>query len=341
MRGWDPNTQKPIVGRSKNNDLLPKASAGQKPSRSKSGSYSLMVTDMGVADQTEANLLARARMSERSGAFLEVEGSVFRRPDVTAGEMIELDGIGERFSGQYLVTNATHSYSSSAGLFTRFTVRGLRNGLLTEQMSNLPAVQKFNNPVVAIVSNNKDPQGWGRVKLNYPWLEEKLESDWARVSYPGAGGAGSGMAAIPAVNDEVLVIFEHGDFNRPFVIGSLFNGKNIQKKSAKGNEDPAQIREWRSAKGHTITLTDKHGAEKIEVRSKAGHQMVLDDTQKTLEIKAAGGQKITLTRSGEVVIEGKGVKVKSAGQLSLEAGSNMSIRANGKLDLKGSVINLN
>ncbi|MEM8863563.1 MAG: VgrG-related protein, partial [Chloroflexota bacterium] len=308
VRGWDPNTQKTIVGRSTNGELLPKAEAGTNPSRHQTGDYSLMVTDMGPIDQNEANLLADARMNERSGSFLEVEASVFRRPDIEAGKTIELDGIGERFSGQYLVTNATHSYSASSGLFTRFTVRGLRSGLLTEQMNHLPPVQKFDSPVIAIVSNNKDPQGWGRVKLNYPWLEEKLESDWARVSYPGAGNEMSGITAIPAVNDEVVVVFEHGDFNRPFVIGSLFNGKNKGRASSQnGKEDPAQKREWRSTKGHTISLTDKHGEEKIEVMSASGHQMVFDDTQKTLEIKSANGQKITLTQSGEVVIEGKGV----------------------------------
>lgn len=342
VRGWDPNTQKTIVGRSNNGDLLPSVAAGTKPSRHQTGNYSLVVTDMAPIDQNEANLLAEARMNERSGAFLEVEATVFRRPDIEAGKTIELDGIGERFSGQYLVTTATHSYSASGGLFTRLTVRGLRSGLLTEQMNKLPPVQKFNSPVIALVSNNKDPQGWGRVKLNYPWLEEMLESDWARVSYPGAGSEMSGMAAVPAVNDEVLVIFEHGDFNRPFVIGALFNGNNNGGiRSQNGKEDPAQVREWRSVKGHAIALTDKHGQEKIEVKSNAGHQMVLDDTNKTLQIKAVNGQTITLTQGGEVVIEGKGVTVKSSGQLSLESGSNMSIKANGTLDIKGMVINLN
>jgi len=77
------------------------------------------------------------------------------------------------------------------------------------------------------------------------------------------------------------------------------------------------------------------------VKSKAGHELIFDDTKKTLEIKAASGQKITLTQSGEVIVEGKNVKVKSSGQLSLESGSNMNIKANGSLNLKGMVINLN
>ncbi|MFK7802799.1 MAG: VgrG-related protein [Anaerolineae bacterium] len=342
IRGWDAKTQKPLIGRSKNGDLMPKISSGKQIQDNDSSHYSLVVTDLVPTNQNEANLLADARMNERSGAFLEVEGSVFRRPDVEAGTTIELDGIGERFSGEYLVTSATHSYSASAGLYTRFTVRGLRSGLLTEQMAHLAPVQKYNSPVTAIVSNNKDPQGWGRVRLNFPWLEEKLESDWARVSYPGAGAETSGFEIIPAVNDEVIVIFEHGDFNRPLVIGSLYNGKNKASQSAHDSkDDPAEIRQWRSKKGHVITLHDKHGQEKVEVQSNGGHQILLDDKSGDLEINAAGGQKITLAKSGEVTIEGKSVKVKSSGQLSLESGSNMNIKANGKLDIKGSIINLN
>ena len=76
---------------------------------------------------------------------------------------------------------------------------------------------------VAIVTNVKDPNKLGQVKVCFPRLPGKPESDWVRVVQP-AAGAGRGFYWIPEVNDEVLVAFEFGDIRRPFVVGSLYNG---------------------------------------------------------------------------------------------------------------------
>ena len=79
--------------------------------------------------------------------------------------------------------------------------------------------------VVALVTNNDDPDRMGRVKLKFPWLSDSYESDWATHD---AGGAGpdSGACFLPEVNDEVLVAFEFGDVGKPVVVGGLHNGKD-------------------------------------------------------------------------------------------------------------------
>jgi uncharacterized protein involved in type VI secretion and phage assembly len=76
---------------------------------------------------------------------------------------------------------------------------------------------------IAVVTNVNDPDQQGRVKICFPWLPGKPESDWARVAQP-AAGPGRGFYWVPAVNDEVLVAFERGAPNHPYVIGSLWNG---------------------------------------------------------------------------------------------------------------------
>ncbi|MHC5732095.1 MAG: phage baseplate assembly protein V, partial [Nostoc sp.] len=79
--------------------------------------------------------------------------------------------------------------------------------------------------LVGIVTDNKDPQGWGRVKVKFPTLTEDHASNWARVVAPGAAN-GRGFDCLPEVNDEVLVGFEHGDIHRPYVLGGVWNGKD-------------------------------------------------------------------------------------------------------------------
>ena len=67
------------------------------------------------------------------------------------------------------------------------------------------------------VTNNKDPEGWGRVKVKFPTLTEEHESNWARVVALGAAKQ-RGFDCLPEVNDEVLVGFEHGDIHRPYFL---------------------------------------------------------------------------------------------------------------------------
>ena len=67
---------------------------------------------------------------------------------------------------------------------------------------------------VAIVRDNKDTSGLGRVKVSFPWHSQPQESYWARVATPMAGNE-RGIYFIPEVNDEVLVAFERGDVRFP------------------------------------------------------------------------------------------------------------------------------
>lgn len=80
--------------------------------------------------------------------------------------------------------------------------------------------------VVAIVTNNRDPEKLGRLKVRFPWLSDVNESAWARLCTPLAG-KGRGFYYLPEIDDEVLVAFEFGDINRPIILGSLWTGEHI------------------------------------------------------------------------------------------------------------------
>src|SRR5205807_6859560 len=84
--------------------------------------------------------------------------------------------------------------------------------------------------LVAIVTNNKDADIGGRVKVKYPWLGDE-ESHWARLITPMAG-SGRGMYFLPEVGDEVIVALEHGDINHAYVVGGVWNGQDKPPKPA-------------------------------------------------------------------------------------------------------------
>src|SRR5215468_3357359 len=107
---------------------------------------------------------------------------------------------------------------------------------------------------MGIVTNVKDPEMLGRVKLCFPRLPGKPESDWARVAQP-AAGEGRGFYWVPQVNDEVLVAFERGQTNHPYVIASLWNGKDKPMKDGYSDDNTKVM--IQSTSGHQVILEDK------------------------------------------------------------------------------------
>ena len=192
---------------------------------------------------------------------------------------------------------------------------------------------------VALVAANDDPQNLGRVKLRYPWLETSGESDWARMAVPMAG-ADRGTYFVPEVGDEVLVAFEDGEIDHPYVIGALWNGED--RPPSEAPTDDNDIRQIRSRSGHELTFDDGDGGEAIRIETAAGHVVILDDSDDTIAIEDTGGNRIefdgssrslSISSDGTVSIEAPSVEISSSGNLDIEAG--------GALSLDGAVITLN
>jgi len=341
VRGWDVEKQQPLVGRASRGSLYPQLGEtkdGAEWARN-FGTGRVIIVDAPVVTQGEADLLAAARLDEMSAMFVEAEGEAIRRPDIRAGLIVNIEAVSERFSGAYLVTHVTHTFSP-AGLRSVFYMRGPRSGLLSEQFYNASQVDRLPGVVVGIVTNTDDPQNWGRVKVKFPWITEDAESDWCRVSGAGAGPE-AGLFIMPAVGDEVLVAFIHGTFSQPCVLGSLWNGKMKIPPEAEGaasGEKPL-VRTWHSRSGHWIAMYDD-SKKKLELVSAKGQSLTLDDSAQSIQIKTEQVE-ITL-KQGKVNIQSNSeVAIKSSGNLKLEANGNIDIKASGQVNVQGSMINLN
>lgn len=194
--------------------------------------------------------------------------------------------------------------------------------------------------VIGIVTNNQDPDNMHRVKVRFPWLsaEQADESNWARVVTPMAG-KDRGLYYLPEVDDEVLVAFEHGSVDHPFVIGALWNGKDTPPESNQDKQN--NCRTIKSRSGHVVRLNDKQGGEAIEIIDKSGNKIVIRSTDNTLTIEAQGDIAIK-SGSGKLAMTAPaGIEIQSQTSIKIKAGTTMDVSATGPMTVKGALIKLN
>ncbi|MDA8219104.1 MAG: VgrG-related protein [Dehalococcoidales bacterium] len=330
VRAWDPQNRSTIIGRATQSQVPPQVGqerqGGQAAQQAYQSQARQVIVNRIVQSQAEADTLAQAVHDEISGSYIRAEGACRGNPQVAAGATVNLVAIGNRYSGQYTVTRSLHRFDLE-GYVTRFTVSGRRSDSLLELVRGPGDGRRDPGVVVGVVTDNTDPQGQARVRVSFPWLDDSQASAWARLVTPMAGD-GRGIEFIPEVNDEVLVAFEHGDMNRPLVLGALWNGQDAPPQSSSDAVVGGQVnkRIIRSRAGHEITLDDTNDRGSITIVDSTGNNRItIDSVNNSLAIAA----------QGDVTIE-------SQGQLTIRATRGIEIDAGGgQVEIKGSRISLN
>jgi len=202
---------------------------------------------------------------------------------------------------------------------------------------------RFYGVAVGVVTNIKDPEGLGRVKVKFPWLSEQDESYWARVVTPMAGKE-RGIYFLPEVEDEVLVVFDRGDMEFPYILGGLWNG---QDKPPLSNEDGKNNqRMLKSRSGHTILLDDTENGEKIVISDKTQKNKIEIDSknntmtlavEKDLIVEAKG--KISIkTSGGDMAIECQNLEIKAQQNCKVEAKTGLEIECAGGVKINNGAL---
>jgi uncharacterized protein involved in type VI secretion and phage assembly len=216
--------------------------------------------------------------------------------------------------------------------------------LLTDDQEQQRKTRRVIGVVVGLVTNNHDPDGLGRVKVKFPWLSDGTESDWTKiVSF--MAGKDRGAVFLPEVNDEVLVAFEHGDINFPYVLGALWNSQaQPPEKNADGKNN---VRKIRSRSGHEVIFRDDSVAqqEQIEIRSNGGHSVLLSDAAGAEQIlikDKSGGNYVKIdSMTNSITVESSvSLSIKSK-MIEIESEGIMTIKASGPLNVQGAIIKLN
>ena len=179
----------------------------------------------------------------------------------------------------------------------------------------------------ALVTDIVDPEGLGRVKIALPWSPDTAGAryeTWARLATFMAGN-NRGSWFIPDVDDEVLIVFEGGDPRRPYVIGSLWNGKDKPPESMYGAGKNFK-KVLRSRNGVKLTMDDTDGREQFILETPGGQKLTLKDGPGAVEIVDSNGNSmklessgVTITASAKVTINASTMAI-SAGMVTVDAG---------------------
>jgi len=353
VRGWDITQKKAVVATAP--AASKSAEVGLKPTELAGlfGNPVFVATDIPFGENEQVEAASKALADQIASTHALIDGVARGNARLKAGKAISLGVVGTPFEGKYTLTVSRHVFDNGEYL-THFSSTGRHERSLLGMTSSGGGGSRAVSPasvtapipgvVSAIVTNIKDEENLGRVKVKIPSLDETFESGWLRVAQPGAGPE-RGALVLPEVDDEVLVTFDHGDIRRGYVIGGLYNGKDKpappQFSGTVGSDGKVAKRSFTSRKGHFQVYSDADGDEYIELSSK-DHEFALKLA------KDAEGGAILLTSKNLVKIDAKGdITIVSKGKIAVDAsgeltmkGQSVKIDAVTSLELNGQSVKL-
>ncbi|MGB3191250.1 MAG: VgrG-related protein [Limnoraphis sp.] len=355
VRAWDYKQKKPIVSTCNSENVLTTTQNGRgsveiSEFKGKPTKPTVYVIDQPISTPKEADAIAQALFDELGGQFVYADAQAEGNPNIRPGRTVILEELGKH-SGSYYVTETRHTYFERV-YTTEFSVRGLRGSDLLTTLSPPTRLQPGQTFLVGIVTDNQDPEGLGRVKVWFPTLtpqtgENAHASHWARVVAIGAG-KGRGFDCLPEIDDEVLVGFEHGNIHRPYILGGVWNGKDLppNRVAESVQNSKVRVRTFKTRTGHQIQFIEEDkGNSKagVYIETTDGHQIRLNDTEKSIEVKTKGKHELRLDdKKGCIEVKTKGhtLTMDSTG-ISLNSAGKIDIKASQVITIKGSLIKLN
>jgi uncharacterized protein involved in type VI secretion and phage assembly len=346
VRGFDFSSKRSVVRTASSPQQVTEAGITRSSVASKFPAASLEIAGQSFTSSGEADKMAQSAINQLANAYLAAEGTCDGDPRIKAGVLLNIKGVGKNYSGTYRVAKSVHVIRGGGGYETHWSNSAGEHSLLGQASGNGGGGGlTMNSIVVGIVTNNNDPEKTGRVKLKLPSLSD-METFWAPVSVT-AGGNGRGLSMLPVPGEQVLVAFENGDPSYPYVIGSLFNGKDKPGEELAFTDGSFALKSDHKALLHTkedMTLHVDKG--KLEIK--------VDNGDITETVKGQGGgytgdfagayklkatQAVTIESSQSVTIKAPSITVDASASLALK-GAMIDIKASGIVTIAGSMINI-
>ena len=261
-----------------------------------------------ISNETElVNYMGRKQAAETAEThYITAESQV---PTLRVGSVVSLyssflervGNLSEESLGDFIIIEITHEVSQGSYYKNRFKAIPATIKALPSPKVRMPLAETQ----MATVLSNADPEGKGRVRVRMNWQTEGMQTGWVRVMTPDGGSSSDvksnrGFVFIPEVGDQVLLGFRHGDPARPYVMGSLFNGT-----TGNGGGSNNSIK---------------------SLKTRSGISVILNDDNKSLAIKDAGGSSIHLDGNGNILINApKNIQFHAGNDMSLMVGHDLQV----------------
>jgi len=279
----------------------------------------LVASSSPVTSDTDLKTLADRKSRTVGGSMLSVEGQT-RTCQVVLGGIVEIifpSRMNVPSLGRYRVVEIVHKVDKSGNYSNHFVGTPANREFITQRHTG--SVKAY--PEMAVVSSNSDPKGMGRVQVQFDWQKRSGNcTNWIRVQTPDAGGSGMtnrGMVFVPEVGDQVMVGFEYGDPNRPYVTGSVFSGSN-GKGGGSGNTTKSIL----TKSGHQIVFEDDDNDWGITISDKNGNVIKFDTKGKNMQVSA--GETISLLANNVTIDASQTVSINAGEDIVLNASKSLS-----------------
>ncbi len=175
----------------------------------------------------------------------------------------------------------------------------------------------------AVVKDNQDPEQLGRVRVQFLWQQENdLTTPWIRIAQP-HGGDNKGFYFIPEIDEEVMIGFENGNAEKPYVIGTLYHGQ--QRPGNNWPNDSNDIKAIRTRNGHTVEIHDvaDGGFIRIYDNEKENYILTFSTDEKLIKLESTGN--IELYAKNDIIMEaGNNINMKAGVDMNRDAGENIT-----------------
>jgi type VI secretion system secreted protein VgrG len=239
--------------------------------------------------------------------------------------------------GDYTVISVTHHCDGQGNYSNDFVA--------IPASVKMPPVTNYSDPACetqsAIVTDNHDPKGLGRIRVKFHWMSDGEKSPWLRVTSM-HGGDSKGMFFTPEIGEEVIVGFEGGSPTKPYIIGSVWNGKAKTDFSNQDND----LKVIRTRSGNHIIMNDKDGS--VNVVDKDDNNIKIDGsgnislTAKESITLACGDSMIKMKKDGTIDITGKKITTTADQKASMISGqaSFVADGSSNEADMAGMTANV-
>ena len=256
-----------------------------------------MVTAKGDSDETGL----------RIGDVIEIKEPAF---SLTGNP---LDGLKEQNFGSYILTDIMHVCDESGTYHNSFDA--VPESVLAPPYGNVHSFPTAESQPATIISN-EDPAGLGRVQVAFSWQQAQgTNTPWIRMINPHSGG-GKGFYFIPEVGEEVLVAFEGGNAEKPFVLGAMYNGSASSNYYTSGNDQKVI---------HTRSAT------KMIFNDAAGSIFIEDPSGNTWKMDGKGNIEVNAPKDFTLTA-GDNVNISAGKNVNVNAGENINSSASNSIN---------